>query len=167
MAAVVDLESDVKTVPGWARAVGVSSGSLRGHCHAAGLPPKLYAYPAADCLRTMSAGTESSPEALVTGHFVTRIGAAFRRHRPPLDPLCAKEVLLWHEIVRDVRAILLEDDHPLQADRLEAASGWVDEETVRELLTDPEATHDGTRLARLLPLAGAASMACAHRERSL
>jgi hypothetical protein len=77
-----------------------------------------------------------TPETLLAAHSVARIGAAFRRHRPPVDPLFANELLLWHEIVRDVSGILLDDDNALQAERLTAASGWVGEETVRELLTE-------------------------------
>jgi hypothetical protein len=70
-----------------------------------------------------------------SGRFIALIDAVFRRHRPPLDPSFGRELLLWHAMVCDVRAVLTDDDNGLEADRIAAASGWVDQETLREMLT--------------------------------
>jgi hypothetical protein len=75
-----------------------------------------------------------------SGCLVARIAAVFRRHRPPLDPFFDRELLLWHAMICDVRAVLSENDKNLEAGRIAAASGWVPEETLRELLAKADLT---------------------------
>ena len=70
---------------------------------------------------------------LIAAQWATRMGAVLGRHRPPFDPLLASEFCLWHAIVRDVIEVLVEEDNGLDAERLTAASGWRDQQGVREI----------------------------------